>query len=38
VNADETQRVTQVLNARRTELQALMGEWDELSKVLEGTD
>ena len=38
VNADETQRVTQALSARRTELQALMGEWDELSKVLEGTD
>jgi len=38
VNADETQRVTQALNARRTELQALMGEWDELSKVLEGAD
>src|SRR5437870_6476584 len=36
VNADETQRVTQALSARRTELQALMGEWDELSKVLEG--
>jgi len=38
VNADETQRVTQALSARRAELQALMGEWDELSKVLEGAD
>ncbi len=38
VSAEETQRLTQALGASRSELQALMGEWDELSKVLEGTD
>jgi ATP-binding cassette, subfamily F, member 3 len=35
VSAEETQRVTQEVNARREELQALMAEWEELGRVLQ---
>ena len=36
VSADETQRVSRELDARRKELAALMEEWEELSSSLEG--
>ena len=35
VSAEETQRLTQEVNARREELQALMTEWEELGQVLQ---
>jgi len=35
VSADETLRVTHELEQRRSELQSLMSEWEELSHVLE---
>jgi ATP-binding cassette subfamily F protein 3 len=35
VSAEETQRVTQELDQRRSELQSLMGEWEELSQTLQ---
>ncbi|HEY1800949.1 MAG TPA: ABC-F family ATP-binding cassette domain-containing protein [Terriglobales bacterium] len=35
VSADETQRLTQEVNGRREELQALMAEWEELGQVLQ---
>jgi ATP-binding cassette subfamily F protein 3 len=35
VSAEETQRLTQEVNARREELQALMAEWEELGRVLQ---
>ncbi|HWF91481.1 MAG TPA: ABC-F family ATP-binding cassette domain-containing protein [Terriglobales bacterium] len=35
VSAEETQRLTQEVNARREELQALMAEWEDLGQVLQ---
>jgi ATP-binding cassette subfamily F protein 3 len=35
VSADETQRQNQELNARRSELESLLGEWEGLSQALE---
>jgi len=35
VSVEERQRQTQELDARRSELAALMGEWEELSQTLE---
>ena len=35
VSAEETQRLTQEVNARREELRALMAEWEELGQVLQ---
>jgi ATP-binding cassette subfamily F protein 3 len=37
VSADETQRQTQELARRKTDLQSLMKEWEEVSEVLETT-
>jgi ATP-binding cassette subfamily F protein 3 len=37
VSADETLRVTHELEQRRSELQSLMGEWEDLSHALEET-
>jgi predicted nucleic acid-binding Zn-ribbon protein len=36
VSAEETQRLTKELEAHRSELSALMAEWEELSSALEG--
>jgi exonuclease VII small subunit len=35
VNAEETQRVTQELGARKSELQSRMVEWEELGQALQ---
>jgi ATP-binding cassette subfamily F protein 3 len=35
VSAEETQRQTELLNARRAELEQLMGEWEEIAATLE---
>ena len=35
VSAEETQRVTQELGARKTELQSRMAEWEELGQALQ---
>ena len=35
VSADETQRVTQELSARRTELQGRLAEWEQLGQALQ---
>ncbi|HET8668029.1 MAG TPA: ABC-F family ATP-binding cassette domain-containing protein [Terriglobales bacterium] len=37
VSADETQRQTELLNGRRSELEALMAEWEELSQIIESS-
>jgi hypothetical protein len=34
VSAEETQRQTQELSARKSDLEMLMGEWEELSEAL----
>src|SRR6201987_5148628 len=38
VNAEETQRQSQELQAHRGQLERLMGEWEELSQTLAATD
>ena len=35
VSAGETQRVTEELDQRRSQLQALMSEWEDLSQALQ---
>jgi len=36
VSADETQRQTDLLGRRRSEIESLMAEWEELSSAIEG--
>jgi ATP-binding cassette subfamily F protein 3 len=36
VSAEETQRITQELGERRSELQSRMAEWEELGQALQG--
>jgi exonuclease VII small subunit len=35
VSAEETRRIAELLEARRAELAALMGEWEEISHSIE---
>jgi ATP-binding cassette subfamily F protein 3 len=35
VNVDETKRVTELLEARRADLEALMAEWEDVAQVIE---
>ena len=35
VNVDETKRVTELLEARRADLEALMAEWEEVAQLIE---
>ena len=35
VSAEETQRLTQELKTRRTQLEALLEEWEELAQALQ---
>ena len=37
VSVEETQRQTDLLSRRRSELEALMAEWEELSATIEGS-
>ena len=36
VSAQETARITQLLETRRNDLESLMKEWGEISSVIEG--
>jgi ATP-binding cassette subfamily F protein 3 len=35
VSIEETKRVTELLNARRADLEALLGEWEEVAQSIE---
>ena len=35
VSMEETRRVTELLNARRADLEALLGEWEEVAQSIE---
>jgi ATP-binding cassette subfamily F protein 3 len=35
VNVDETKRVTELLEARRADLEALMTEWEDVAQLIE---
>jgi ATP-binding cassette subfamily F protein 3 len=35
VSIEETRRVTELLNARRADLEALLGEWEEVAQSIE---
>jgi ATP-binding cassette subfamily F protein 3 len=35
VSTEETRRVTELLNARRADLEALLGEWEEVAQSIE---
>jgi hypothetical protein len=35
VSIEETKRVTELLNARRADLVALLGEWEEVAQSIE---
>jgi ATP-binding cassette subfamily F protein 3 len=34
-SAEETQRVSDLLNARRTDLKSLLAEWEEVAQAIE---
>jgi ATP-binding cassette subfamily F protein 3 len=36
VNAEESQRIYELVNARRADLEALMDEWEQVSQAIEG--
>ncbi len=38
ISAEETQRQTEMLAAKRAELEQLMGEWEQLSSTIEGSE